>query len=62
MTQQSGTQEKENVPPSSKMRVRRHVSIVRCLMAFIPGVNGRYLCQSVMHYLRASAVETEAQQ
>lgn len=53
--------EEENVPPPSKMGVRRHVSIVSRLMAFIPGVNGRYLCQSVMHYLRASAAETEAQ-
>lgn len=28
-------------------------------MVSIPSVNGRYLCESVMHYLRVNTVETE---
>lgn len=36
-----------------------HCSARPQLMVSIPGVNGRYLCESVMHYLRVSTVETE---
>lgn len=63
-----GTQEEENalyVLRSYKMR-ENAVAVCHCsarprLMVSIPCVNGRYLCQSVMHYLRVSTLETEAQ-
>lgn len=36
-----------------------HCSTWPRLMVSIPSVNGRYLCESVMHYLRVNTVETE---
>lgn len=36
-----------------------HCSTRPWLMVSVPGVNGSYLCECVMHYLRVNTVETE---